>query len=222
MSLLTTSALIIFDCDGVLVDSEALSIRTIVDVLQRAGVPATAGLFDACFGMRMADSLRHVGTVTGFDVPAALIAEIWPATRAAFDTDLRPTPGIHDFLERTRAVPRCVASSSDPERIAHSLALTGLTGAFGPHLFSSTQVERGKPAPDLFLFAAARMGVDPARCVVIEDSTHGVAGARAAGMTAIGFAGGSHAGAGHARRLSAAGAAHAASSWDDVLQHLAA
>ena len=93
----------------------------------------------------------------------------------------------------------CVASSSSPERLRHTLGIAGFYERFHPHIFSATMVARGKPAPDLFLLAAERMGVSPPRCVVIEDSAPGVEAAVAAGMTAIGFTGGSHCGAGHAR-----------------------
>jgi HAD superfamily hydrolase (TIGR01509 family) len=102
---------------------------------------------------------------------------------------------------------RCVASSSAPERLRHSLSLTGLLRCFEPHVFSATEVARGKPAPDLFLFAAASMQVAPVGCVVIEDSVPGVQAAVAAGMRAIGFTGGGHCRPGHAERLRAAGAA---------------
>jgi beta-phosphoglucomutase-like phosphatase (HAD superfamily) len=102
---------------------------------------------------------------------------------------------------------RCVASSSAPERLRHSLSLTGLLHRFEPNIFSATQVPRGKPAPDLFLFAAAAMQVIPACSVVIEDSVPGVLAAVAAGMRAIGFTGGGHCRPGHADRLRAAGAA---------------
>lgn len=100
----------------------------------------------------------------------------------------------------------CVASSSSPERLRHSLSLVGLLRWFDPHIFSAAQVARGKPAPDLFLFAARQMGVEPHSCVVIEDSVPGVAGATAAGMRVIGFTGGSHCGPGHSVRLRSAGA----------------
>ena len=125
---------------------------------------------------------------------------------AAFDAELAPIAGVEAALA---ALPyrRCVASSSAPERLRHSLSLTGLLHWFEPHVFSATQVARGKPAPDLFLFAAASMQAAPATCVVIEDSVPGVQAAVAAGMRVIGFTGGGHCRPGHAERLRAAGAA---------------
>jgi HAD superfamily hydrolase (TIGR01509 family) len=125
---------------------------------------------------------------------------------AAFETELRPIPGIQKTLEMLRAR-RCIASSSPLHRIARSLELTGLREYFGEHLFSASMVSRGKPAPDLFLYSAAQMKVEPSKCVVIEDSPSGVLGAKAAGMRVIGFVGGSHCGVGQAERLREAGAA---------------
>ena len=123
-----------------------------------------------------------------------------------FQHHLKPMPGVVEFLQRHPDQPRCVASSSSLERIHNSLQLTGLAPYFDGAVFSSTQVARGKPAPDLFLFAATSMKVAPAECFVIEDSRFGVEGALAAGMTPIGFTGGSHIEAHHAQVLSQAGA----------------
>ena len=103
-------------------------------------------------------------------------------------------------------LPKCVASSGTPEKIKHGLPCAGLYDLLAPHIFSATQVARGKPAPDLFLFAAAQMRAAPERCLVIEDSVPGVTGAHAAGMTVLGFYGGSHCRPGHAEKLRAAGA----------------
>lgn len=114
-------------------------------------------------------------------------------------------PGIHALLDRISA-PVCVASSSRPERLAHTLGLTGLHHRFAPNVFSASQVANGKPAPDLFLFAAARMGAAPARCFVVEDSVAGVQAGVAAGMTVLGFCGGGHCPPEHGRALRAAGA----------------
>jgi beta-phosphoglucomutase-like phosphatase (HAD superfamily) len=102
-------------------------------------------------------------------------------------------------------MPVCVASNSYPDRLHHSLEVTGLWKFFDPHVFSAAMVERGKPAPDLFLFAAERLNVSPADCLVIEDSVHGTIAAQAAGMTVVGFCGGSHCKTGHAERLLGAG-----------------
>lgn len=208
--------LIIFDCDGVLVDSEVLAVEAMQGVLNDAGVPATAAMIAASFGKKQADALVRIAMETGIDIPADVPEQVWPATRALFEKHLRPMPGIAAFIEAMGEKKRCVASSSNPDRIRVSLQLVGLEAAFGDHLFSSHQVARGKPAPDLFLFAAQRMGVEPHRCVVIEDSIFGVEAAKAAGMTALGFIGGSHLEGGHADVLIASGAAAAASDFDTL------
>lgn len=126
-------------------------------------------------------------------------------TRALFEAELQAIGGIADLLDRLLCR-RCVASSSTPERLQHSLSLVGLYDRLAPHIFSATMVRNGKPAPDLFLHAAVEMGVPPSNCVVIEDSVPGVTAARAAGVPAIGFTGGSHARPDLARRLQDAGA----------------
>ena len=206
--------LIIFDCDGVLVDSESLAVEAFVQVLREAGVPAERTMIERCFGMKQADILLRVSEHTGHDVPLSVAENLWPVTRTYFERSLKPMPGIVAFLEAMGGRQRCVASSSNPERIRLSLELTGLGRYFGDAVYSSHQVARGKPAPDLFLFAAASMGVQPARCLVIEDSIYGVQGAIAAGMTAIGFSGGSHIPPGHGAELQASGASFVESSWE--------
>ncbi len=124
----------------------------------------------------------------------------------AFEGRLQPVPGIPELLARHRG-PRCVASSSNPQRIARSLELTGLDHHFDPaHLFSATMVANGKPAPDLFLHAAASLEVAPDSCLVVEDSPSGVSAALAAGMSVVGFVAGGHARPSLGRRLAEAGA----------------
>ena len=208
--------LIVFDCDGVLVDSEVLSIGGVVSVLNAAGVPATYEMIARYFGMKQADIMLKVSEETGHDIPLDVSARIWPAVRDRFEAELKPTPGLADFLRRHPGTPRCVASSSGPDRIRNSLRLTGLTPFFGEDIFSSSQVARGKPEPDLFLFAAANMGIAPSRCVVVEDSRFGVAGAIAAGMRAIGYTGGSHIEPRHAQALAEAGAVYVERDWEAV------
>ena len=116
----------------------------------------------------------------------------------------------------------CVASSSEPPRIRHSLTLAGILHHFDPHIFSATQVKRGKPAPDLFLLAATSMGAAPAHCLVIEDSVAGVTAARAAGMSVLGFTGGSHCLDGHADKLRRAGASEVFGSCPELTSYIAA
>lgn len=208
--------LIVFDCDGVLVDSEVLSIGGVVSVLNEAGIPADYAMIARYFGMKQADIMLKVSEETGHDIPLEVSARVWPAIRDRFEAELKPTPGLADFLRRHPDAPRCIASSSGPDRIRNSLRLTGLLAFFGENIFSSSQVARGKPEPDLFLFAAASMGVDPAHCVVIEDSRFGVTGALAAGMKVIGYTGGSHIEPHHAAALAEAGALYVEKDWDAI------
>jgi HAD superfamily hydrolase (TIGR01509 family) len=199
-------SLVIFDCDGVLVDSEVIACRVDAQCLTEAGFPVTAEELTTRFVGMSANSIMAVLAEKHGRKPLAGLDKVRQArVMAAFTAELRPMPGAREALDGLRAA-RCVASSSHPERIAHSLELTGLRSFFGDHLFSASMVARGKPAPDLFLFAAAQMKVDPARCVVIEDSPLGAEGAKAAGMRVLGFVGGSHCRPDHPERLRSAGA----------------
>mgnify|MGYP001044639249 FL=1 len=198
--------LVIFDCDGVLVDSEALACVVHADVLTQYGYAITAEQVHARFLGRSAREARaEVEAQLGRVLPDTYTAQLRATIDQAFGERLRPIPHIADTLDRlSHRV--CVASSGTPTRIRSSLGTTGLIGYFDPHMFSALQVERGKPAPDLFLFAAAQMASAPARCIVVEDSIPGVTAARAAGMTVVGFTGGSHCRPGDAARLLEAGA----------------
>ncbi|MEM7275087.1 MAG: HAD family hydrolase [Actinomycetota bacterium] len=199
--------LIIFDCDGVLVDSERIAVQIESRLLTEAGFPLTPAEIAASFvGLSYGSMMTELERRFGRSVPEELNQRMQSEALAAFPTELEPTPGIVELLGSITG-PRCVASSSDPDRIALSLRLTGLDRWFDPgSLFSATMVDRGKPAPDLFLHAAAAMGHRPDRCVVIEDSPHGVEAAVAAGMAVVGYVGGGHAGPALSDRLVAAGA----------------
>jgi HAD superfamily hydrolase (TIGR01509 family) len=198
--------LVIFDCDGVLVDSERLAAQVMAELVTAQGYPLTADDCLARFtGIAMTDVLAAIEADLGRPLPADFAATIRTADFAAFARSLRPVAGVAELLA---AFPYrcCVASSGTPEKIRYTLGLTGLLARLEPHLFSARMVRRGKPAPDLFLHAAATMGADPARCVVIEDARAGILAARAAGMRAFGFAGASHCGDGYGAMLAAAGA----------------
>jgi HAD superfamily hydrolase (TIGR01509 family) len=184
--------LTIFDCDGVLVDSEPISCAAVAAVLTRHGLARDVPYVMANYLGRSASAVTEdYVRITGRPLPAAFVADWRSILFAGLGASLEPIPGIRALLE---ALPMdyCVASSSDVERIEFSLRKAGLLDLFEDRIFSSSMVANGKPAPDLFLHAAARRGADPARCVVIEDSPSGVRAAKAAGMTAIGFTGGSH------------------------------
>ena len=200
----------IFDCDGVIADSEVLSAQVLIDQLARLDIVVTPDDVRRDFLGRsfptVAASIRDRFALT---LPADFEATYRARLLARFDTDLRTTPGFADALAQIR-LPVCVATSSSPPRVARTLAVLDLAQRFGADVFTASQVARGKPAPDLFLFAARNLGIDPSRCAVMEDSPHGIAGARAAGMRAVGFVGGSHLSGmrdDHAARLRKAGAA---------------
>ena len=198
--------LTIFDCDGVLVDSELIALRVLSEMMagfgQPMSVPACASAF---MGMHNADIIRAIEARIGHSLPADEGTRMRARMMELMKRELQPIPGVAAALARLDG-PRCVASSSDRERIGLTLWLTGLDGFFGDHIFSGTEVAHGKPAPDIFLHAASTMGVAPHDCVVIEDSTMGVRAGMAAGMRVIGFTGGSHTDEGHAERLREAGA----------------
>ena len=197
--------LLIFDCDGVLVDSEVLSCRIDAEFLTEIGVPYTAEEIARQFlGVSLKTMISRIESERDCKLPDDFSEKLNRTLFARFETDLKPIEGVRDAI-LPLPFPRCVASSSIPERIALSLRVTGLADLFD-NIFSSTQVARGKPAPDLFLHAASRMNTLPEECLVIEDSIAGVQAARAAGMRVIGFVGGSHCGPGHAEKLRQVGA----------------
>lgn len=214
--------LVIFDMDGVLVDSEPISCRVTAECLTRAGYPISAeAVRERFLGRSTPDMMREVEAAMGRPLPAQFRESLRDRLIAAFERELAPMPGIEALLDWL-PIPRCLASSSHPERIRRSLEITGLHDRLAPHLFSASMVAHGKPAPDLFLHAAAAMGAEPARAIVVEDSEAGVRAAKAAGMAVIGFTGGSHVGhAGHGPRLLALGAGHIAPSMADLQAHLA-
>ena len=188
---MTDPDLIIFDCDGVLVDSEVLSCRCLSEVLAGYGISLDLDqALDLFLGRSMTAVLDHYKTIGRLD-PEQFSAELRAGVRAAFLSALCPIEGVSSVLEGLQ-IPHCVASSSDVDRISFSLSLTGLASHFDGRLYTSQMVERGKPAPDLFLHAAERMQADPSRTLVIEDSISGVRAGKAAGMTVWGFVGGSH------------------------------
>jgi HAD superfamily hydrolase (TIGR01509 family) len=198
--------LVIFDCDGVLVDSEVLSCRAHAEMLTRHGYPITADQVLVRFlGVSDREARMTVEAELGRNLPGDFEAQINEAALRRYADDLRTIPFVDEAIAAI-PLPKCVASSGTPEKIRHGLRCAGLYDLLAPNIFSATEVKRGKPAPDLFLFAAEQMRASPARCVVIEDSVPGISGARAAGMTVLGFHGGSHCRPGYADTLRAAGA----------------
>ncbi|WP_075215376.1 HAD family hydrolase [Mongoliimonas terrestris] len=186
--------LVIFDCDGVLIDSEVLSADVLIELAGEHGLSLTRDhVWEHYLGRSFPTVAASVRETFGVDLVPTFEAEYRARLLTRFDSNLRITDGLLAMLAHL-AVPSCVATSSSPERVRRSLAITGLTDRFPPP-FTASEVPRGKPAPDLFLHAAARMGVDPARCLVIEDSLPGLAAAAAAGMPCLHYTGASHMGA---------------------------
>ena len=209
-------SLLVFDCDGVLVDSEILAIRIEAEMLNDVGVPMTAAdIATQCVGLSDPEMHRRIEERFGVTLPPRFADRKQARIAEAFETSLLPVPGMPELVRGIEG-PVCVASSSAPPRLRRSLELVGLLDVFDPHVFSATSVEHGKPAPDLFLYAADAMGVAPASCIVVEDSPHGVAAAAAAGMSVIGFVGASHCEPGLATDLEGAGAHHVAVDADDL------
>ena len=207
--------LIIFDCDGVLVDSEVISCRAHAETLTRHGYPITAEqVLQRFLGVSDREARLVVETETGRTLPDDFEIQMKQTALQLYADHLHLIPHVAETVAMID-LPKCVASSGTPEKIRHGLTCAGLYDRLVPHIFSAVQVKRGKPAPDLFLFAAEQMGAAPERCIVIEDSVTGVTGARAAGMTVLGFHGGSHCAPGHAALLRKAGAA---ATFDDMRQ----
>jgi HAD superfamily hydrolase (TIGR01509 family) len=190
---LSSYDLVIFDCDGVLVDSERLTVHEEARMLTELGWPVSAddvvGLF---MGLSLATELEMIADRLGPPAAQRFEQDLVPRLTAIFDAELTAVDGVPGLLDALalKGVQTCVASSGLPEGIRRKLDRTGLREHFGDRISSASEVDRGKPAPDLFLLAAERMGVAPARSAVVEDSVPGVEAGVAAGMTVYGFAGG--------------------------------
>lgn len=211
------SFLVIFDCDGVLVDSELLEHGVDAELLGPLGYAATAQeLLQRFVGIARTDMYKVVFSELGREMPLGLLEEreklVWERCRS----DLKTVAGVEGALDALRQQPKCVASSSIPEKLQMKLDSTGLARHFAPHIFSTALVARGKPAPDIYLHAAQAVGHAADRCIVVEDSRHGIAGAKAAGMRTIGFAGGGHATPALVAELRSAGATIVIEHMDDL------
>jgi HAD superfamily hydrolase (TIGR01509 family) len=198
--------LVIFDCDGVLVDSEVIACRATADALQAIGQTVLAeSIGERFLGFSQKDMYAALEADSGATLPPEFDADMNRRAAALFERELRPMAGLEHALAQL-PMAKCVASSSAPHMLARKLGWAGLGAWFGDAVFSTALVARGKPAPDIFFYAAAKMSVLPSRTLVVEDSAPGILAAKAAGMTAFGFAGGSHCRPGHGEGLAAAGA----------------
>ncbi|WP_197425816.1 HAD family phosphatase [Erythrobacter sp. CCH5-A1] len=210
-------AAVIFDFDGVIADSEMLANLVLAEELTRLGLPTSLEQSYARYiGTRWDEMIARIEAALGRAVPPDWSAQLSDTMMARFRRDLAEVPGAGAFIAMLGSLPRGIASSSSPERLALCLEVLGLAEAFGPHVFSAELVTLGKPAPDIYLLAAERLGVAPEACLVIEDSPSGVKAAKAAGMEVVGLLAGAHIQPGHDARLRAAGADHLAPGWDAV------
>jgi HAD superfamily hydrolase (TIGR01509 family) len=187
---LIVTDLIIFDSDGVLVDSERIALTVLAQAASEEGAPI--GLDEAIRsfrGVKMADCVREIERRSGRRVRENFIADVRQATALAFDAELKPVEGIQAALAEI-TFPVCVASNGPMSKLTHTLGLTKLLSHFEGRIFSAYEVGSWKPDPGLFLHAAQALGVHPSRCVVVEDSLSGILAAKAAGMPVLGFTGG--------------------------------
>jgi HAD superfamily hydrolase (TIGR01509 family) len=181
-----TIDLVIFDCDGVLVDSELITNRVFAKMINELGVHLTLeDMFERFVGRSMAYSSNLIASMLKRPIPDDFVEQYRIRTTAALHAELEPVPGIESVLNElnARGVPFCVASSGSHEKMRTTLGITGLLSRFEDRLFSATEVANGKPAPDVFLFAAKKAGVAPSRCYVVEDTPAGVMAGVSAGMT---------------------------------------
>jgi HAD superfamily hydrolase (TIGR01509 family) len=222
MALRVVPELIVFDCDGVVADSETLANQLLAESISRIGRPTTLEDSIRLFmGKRWEDCKLAIIDWTGEPLPPSFEADHRALSRGRMRSEVGSVPGLEAFLMAHRSFRKCVASSSEHTWLNHCVDKFGLRPHFGLNLFSATEVANGKPAPDVFLYAARRMGVSPEACLVLEDSPSGITGAVAAGMTAVGFLGGSHVLDGHAEQLRLAGAHYLARNFAEVAHLLA-
>jgi HAD superfamily hydrolase (TIGR01549 family) len=208
---------LIFDFDGVIADSEAIANTVLAETVTELGRSTTLDqALERYSGRRWNEAITEIEAAIGRPLPSNFSSELKRATLDRFRTDLKEVSGAAQFIRRFAHIPRCIASSSSIDRLQLCLSALALEGEFGNHVFSADMVARGKPHPDIFLFAASKLGVDPGECLVIEDSAGGIKAAVAAGMTAVGLCAASHIRAGHDIKLRDAGAVHLAHSWSDV------
>lgn len=198
--------LTIYDCDGTLIDSEGIACSVCADALTGIGVPYTTALFAERYAGKPArETWDHVRKAYGVTLPDGFNERINAEIHRRLDAEVVAVEGAHAAILAVEGL-RCVASSTGLTQLRKNLTTSGLIDLFGDHVFSASQVKRGKPAPDVFLLAASQMCADPAETLVIEDTVAGVTAARRAGMRVLGFTGANHAGEGTAGRLLDAGA----------------
>jgi HAD superfamily hydrolase (TIGR01509 family) len=208
---------IIFDFDGVIADSEVLANAVLAELVTELGVPTTIeDSYRDYMGKRFPEVLAAIEKAVGRTIPESF-GELWHVrTLERFRRDLAPIAGVQEFISKFADLPRCIASSSTPQRLVVSLKILEMTKLFEGRVFSALNVARGKPHPDIFLHAAAGIGVSPRECIIIEDSPSGVIAAREAGSTVIGLLAAGHIRDGYSARLKDAGAHYLAADYVEV------
>ena len=208
---------IIFDFDGVIADSEVLANAVLAELVTDLGVPTTIeDSYRDYMGKRFHEMVAAIEKAVGRTIPESF-GELWHVrTLARFRRDLAPIAGVREFIAKFVDLPRCIASSSTPQRLAVSLEILEMTELFEGRVFSALNVARGKPHPDIFLHAAADVGVSPRECIIIEDSASGVIAGREAGSTVIGLLAAGHIRDGHRAKLKDAGAHYLAADYIEV------
>ena len=210
--------LIIFDCDGVLVDSEIIAVQVEAALLSESGYPISVDDMKERFcGMSWSDILRSIERDSGLELMPTLFGKTETILDDRLECDVQAIEGVGIALTQL-PYSRCICSNTKPTRLDAMLSKVGLRSLFAPHIFSAVDLgnDRAKPKPDIFLHGAKQMGAEPTRTIVVEDSIYGVQGARAAGMRVIGFIGGSHTYPGHASRLMECGADATISAMQDL------
>ncbi|OLP54436.1 HAD family hydrolase [Rhizobium rhizosphaerae] len=200
--------LVIFDCDGVLVDSEIIAARVEAEILTEAGYPISAEEMATRFaGMTWHNTLLAIEREADIPLSAQLLTKSDEILDKRLREEVEAIAGVAAAVKQI-TLPKCICSNSTTERLQMMLGKVGLLGLFGNHIYSARDLgpDRVKPKPDIFLHGAAQMGVDPSRAIVVEDSVHGVHAARTAGCRVIGFTGGAHTHPSHADQLTEAGA----------------
>jgi len=213
---------LIFDFDGVIADSEVLANTVLAEIVTELGVPTTVeDSYRTYLGKRFSEIIAEIERTVGRQLPLSFGDQYQTRTLDRFRQSLLPITGVREFIARFGHVPRCIASSSSPDRLALCLDVMNMTSLFDGRVFSASNVERGKPYPDIFLHASASIGVPPNACIVIEDSPSGVTAARAAGCTVVGLLAAGHIPDDHGTHLKKAGAHYLARDYLETEQIVA-
>ncbi len=210
---------LIFDFDGVLADSEVVANTVLAEIVTGLGVPTTLDdSLQTYMGKRLHEVMDAISATIGRELPEGFEEKFQSATFQRFSRDLQLVEGVLDYIEAFSHLPRCIASSSSPDRLQFCIEHLNLKDLFGEHVYSASKVTKNKPHPDIFLHASSQLGVDPEKCIVIEDSINGTRAGVAAGATVIGLLAAGHIREGHELKLKEAGAHYVAKTFEEAKQ----